>query len=151
MVGKTAVGSKWRSGVGLALIRVQVKVSPEEIKNKVDLRNSSEASGAGGQIGSAPQRQSGPPVLCYPPRGVCHRHSSSPEDPTAHIAASLTARAQTSRMVNEAAEEMGDVSRSCAPWALLECEDFNSGRMRTCWPGAWCSVKRAELLFLPHR
>ena len=32
MVGKT-VGSRWRSGVGLALIRVQVKVSPEENQN----------------------------------------------------------------------------------------------------------------------
>lgn len=64
MVGKTAVGSKWRSGVGLALIRVQVKVSPEEIQNKVDLRNSSEASGAGGQSGSAPQCQSGPGLSC---------------------------------------------------------------------------------------
>ena len=68
MVGKTVVGSKWRSGVGLALIRIQVKVSPEEIK--VDLRNSSEASAAGGQSGSAPQRQSGPPVLCCPPGEV---------------------------------------------------------------------------------
>lgn len=68
-----------------------------------------------------------------------------------HTAASLAARAQTSRMAHEAAEAMGDVSRGCAPWALLECEGFNRGRMRTCWPEAWCSVKRAERLFLPHR
>ena len=68
VVGKT-VGSRWRSGVGLALIRVQVKVPPEENQNKIDLRKSSEAGSKSGQSGCALQRHSEAqvsPVLCCP-------------------------------------------------------------------------------------